>query len=86
MLVSAILFVVCPIGSAVAFNVRVTVIAIAPVDTIGPTVPYLMDAVFAALSFVLAITKIPQTLGIELEDLDDARVTTSRSPFGRPQL
>jgi len=36
----------------------------------GATAPYLMYAVFAALSFVFVLTKIPETKGIELEDMD----------------
>ncbi|HEY8719697.1 sugar porter family MFS transporter [Pengzhenrongella sp.] len=40
----------------------------------GPTVPYLMYAVFAALSFFFVLVKIPETKGVELEDMADVTV------------
>ncbi|SKC75308.1 sugar porter family MFS transporter [Krasilnikoviella flava] len=38
-------------------------------DTFGPAIPYLMYAVFAALSFFFVLGKIPETKGVELEDM-----------------
>jgi len=46
--------------------------------TFGPTVPYLMYALFAVLSFFFVLVKIPETKGIELEDMGKVGVTTSR--------
>ncbi|MFD6178241.1 MULTISPECIES: sugar porter family MFS transporter [unclassified Isoptericola] len=37
--------------------------------TFGPSIPYLMYAVFAALSFFFVLGKIPETKGVELEDM-----------------
>ncbi|MFI2105151.1 sugar porter family MFS transporter [Isoptericola sp. NPDC019693] len=38
-------------------------------DAFGPAIPYLMYAVFAALSFFFVLGKIPETKGVELEDM-----------------
>jgi SP family sugar:H+ symporter-like MFS transporter len=38
-------------------------------DTFGPAIPYLMYAIFAVLSFFFVLGKIPETKGIELEDM-----------------
>ncbi|MEL7977250.1 sugar porter family MFS transporter [Isoptericola sp. F-RaC21] len=38
-------------------------------DTFGPSVPYLMYCVFAVLSFFFVLGKIPETKGVELEDM-----------------
>ncbi|GAB3094103.1 sugar porter family MFS transporter [Isoptericola nanjingensis] len=38
-------------------------------DTFGPAIPYLMYAVFAVLSFFFVLGKIPETKGVELEDM-----------------
>ena len=46
-------------------------------DTFGPAVPYLMYAVFAALSFFFVLVKIPETKGVELEDM--AGITVNRA-------
>jgi MFS transporter, SP family, sugar:H+ symporter len=40
-------------------------------DTFGASVPYLMYAAFAALSFFFVFTKVPETKGVELEDMGD---------------
>ena len=40
----------------------------------GASIPYLMYAIFAALSFVFVFSKVPETKGIELEDMGDERV------------
>lgn len=40
----------------------------------GATAPYLMYAGFAALSFVFVLTKVPETKGVELEDMEGLRV------------
>ncbi|MFI2488335.1 sugar porter family MFS transporter [Promicromonospora kroppenstedtii] len=37
----------------------------------GASVPYLMYAAFAALSFFFVFTKVPETRGVELEDMGD---------------
>jgi sugar porter (SP) family MFS transporter len=37
----------------------------------GATGPYLMYAIFAALSFVFVLGKVPETKGVELEDMED---------------
>ncbi|MFE7503994.1 sugar porter family MFS transporter [Promicromonospora sp. NPDC057488] len=37
----------------------------------GASVPYLMYAAFAALSFFFVFTKVPETKGVELEDMGD---------------
>jgi len=42
--------------------------------TFGPSVPYLMYAVFAALSFFFVLIKIPETKGVELEDMGGVSV------------
>jgi sugar porter (SP) family MFS transporter len=52
-------------------------------DAFGASVPYLMYATFAALSFVFVLTKIPETKGVELEDMADVTrsgVTRSGGP------
>ena len=38
-------------------------------DTFGPAVPYLMYCIFAVLSFFFVLGKIPETKGVELEDM-----------------
>ncbi|MEU2199964.1 sugar porter family MFS transporter [Isoptericola sp. NPDC019482] len=38
-------------------------------DTFGPAIPYLMYCVFAVLSFFFVLGKIPETKGVELEDM-----------------
>ena len=37
----------------------------------GASIPYLMYAIFAALSFVFVLSKVPETKGVELEDMGD---------------
>jgi len=44
--------------------------------TFGPTVPYVLYAAFAGLSFFFVLVKIPETKGVELEDM--ARVKVHR--------
>ncbi|MFD2794385.1 sugar porter family MFS transporter [Promicromonospora vindobonensis] len=39
--------------------------------TFGASVPYLMYAAFAALSFFFVLTKVPETKGMELEDMGE---------------
>ena len=41
-------------------------------DAFGATVPYLMYAVFAALSFVFVLARVPETKGMQLEDMEGA--------------
>jgi len=43
-------------------------------DAFGATGPYLMYAIFAALSFVFVLWKVPETKGIQLEDMEDVKV------------
>ncbi|MBD5785302.1 sugar porter family MFS transporter [Cellulosimicrobium terreum] len=43
-------------------------------DTFGASVPYLMFAVFAALSFFFVLGKVPETKGVELEDMGNQSV------------
>jgi hypothetical protein len=40
-------------------------------DAFGASVPYLMYAIFAALSFVFVLTKVAETKGKELEDMGE---------------
>ncbi|MBD8078854.1 sugar porter family MFS transporter [Cellulosimicrobium arenosum] len=46
-------------------------------DTFGASVPYLMFAVFAALSFFFVLGKVPETKGVELEDMGNQPVRPS---------
>ena len=52
----------------------------------GAAIPYLMYAIFAALSFVFVLGKVPETKGVELEDMADeahvARRGTGTNPAG----
>ncbi|NMR19764.1 sugar porter family MFS transporter [Cellulomonas fimi] len=47
-------------------------------DAFGPTIPYLLYAIFAAISFVFVLRLIPETKGVELEDMGDVRVRRRR--------
>ncbi len=40
----------------------------------GPTVPYLLYASFAALSFFFVLAKVPETKGVQLEDMESLQV------------
>jgi SP family sugar:H+ symporter-like MFS transporter len=40
-------------------------------DAFGATGPYLMYAIFAGLSFFFVLSKVPETKGVELEDMED---------------
>lgn len=40
----------------------------------GASVPYFMYALFAALSFVFTLWRVPETKGVELEDMEGVRV------------
>ncbi len=44
----------------------------------GASIPYLMYAIFAALSFVFVLWKVPETKGVELEDMKGH--TAQRTP------
>ncbi|GAA1718447.1 sugar porter family MFS transporter [Isoptericola hypogeus] len=59
------------VGAAANWIANFTITLTFPpmLDTFGPTVPYLMYAIFAALSFFFVLGKIPETKGIELEDM-----------------
>ncbi|MCB7135234.1 sugar porter family MFS transporter [Cellulosimicrobium marinum] len=50
-------------------NFTVTIAFKPLLDAFGASVPYLAFAVFAALSFVFVLGKVPETKGIELEDM-----------------
>lgn len=50
-------------------NFLITVTFPPLLDTFGATGPYLMYAVFAGLSFVFVLGKVPETKGMELEDM-----------------
>lgn len=43
-------------------------------DRWGASVPYLMYATFALLSFVFVLTKVPETKGVQLEDMEGLKV------------
>jgi len=43
--------------------------------TFGASVPYFMYAAFAVLSFVFTLWRVPETKGVELEDMEGVRVT-----------
>ena len=47
-------------------------------DTFGASIPYLMYAIFAALSFLFMLWKVPETKGIELEDMEGVKVDRAR--------
>ncbi len=45
----------------------------------GASIPYLMYAIFfAALSFFFTLWKVPETKGIELEDMEGVKVDRAR--------
>jgi sugar porter (SP) family MFS transporter len=52
-------------------NFLITVTFPPLLDTFGATGPYLMYAVFAGLSFFFVLGKVPETKGVELEDMED---------------
>jgi SP family sugar:H+ symporter-like MFS transporter len=54
-------------------NFLITVTFPPLLDAFGASIPYLMYAIFAALSFVFVLTKIPETKGIELEDMENVK-------------
>lgn len=52
-------------------NFLITVSFPPMLDAFGATGPYLMYAIFAGLSFFFVLTKVPETKGVELEDMED---------------
>lgn len=48
-------------------------------DQFGATGPYLMYAIFAGLSFVFVLGKVPETKGLELEEMDELPPVRGRS-------
>ncbi|HEY0217182.1 MAG TPA: sugar porter family MFS transporter [Cellulomonas sp.] len=52
-------------------NFLITVTFPPMLDQFGATGPYLMYAVFAALSFFFVLGKVPETKGVELEDMEN---------------
>ncbi len=49
-------------------------------DQFGASIPYLMYAIFAALSFFFVFVRVPETKGVELEDMEDAAISVRRQP------
>ncbi len=47
-------------------------------DAFGASIPYLMYAIFATLSFFFTLWKVPETKGIELEDMEGVKVERGR--------
>ena len=47
-------------------------------DAFGAALPYLLYAVFAALSFAFTLVRVPETKGVELEDMENVRVERGR--------
>ena len=47
-------------------------------DTFGASIPYLLYAIFATLSFFFTLWKVPETKGIELEDMEGVKVDRTR--------
>ncbi|WP_273653732.1 sugar porter family MFS transporter [Cellulomonas fimi] len=43
-------------------------------DRFGASIPYLMYAIFAALSFFFTLFKVPETKGVQLEDMESVKV------------
>jgi sugar porter (SP) family MFS transporter len=52
-------------------NFLITVSFPPMLDQFGATGPYLMYAIFAALSFFFVLAKVPETKGVELEDMEN---------------
>ena len=59
-------------------NFAITVTFPPLLDKFGASIPYLMYAIFAALSFVFTLWKVPETKGVELEDMEGVKVDRSR--------
>lgn len=59
-------------------NFLITVTFPPLLDTFGASIPYLMYAIFAALSFLFTLWKVPETKGVELEDMEGVKVDRSR--------
>lgn len=59
-------------------NFLITVSFPPMLEAFGATGPYLMYAIFAALSFFFVLTKVPETKGIELEDMEGVSRTGRR--------
>ncbi|MBO3083396.1 sugar porter family MFS transporter [Cellulomonas fengjieae] len=47
-------------------------------EAFGASIPYLMYAIFAALSFFFTLWKVPETRGVELEDMEGVKVDRHR--------
>jgi SP family sugar:H+ symporter-like MFS transporter len=54
-------------------NFLITVTFPPLLDAFGASIPYLLYAIFAALSFAFVLTKIPETKGVELEDMEGVK-------------
>lgn len=48
-------------------------------NAFGASIPYLMYATFALLSFFFVLTKVPETKGVQLEDMEGLQVQRGRS-------
>jgi len=53
-------------------------------DRFGASIPYLMYAIFATLSFFFTLWKVPETKGIQLEDMEGVRVERNRRGSATP--
>lgn len=45
----------------------------------GPSVPYVLYAVFAAVSFVFVLVRVPETKGVQLEDMESLHTSRQES-------
>ncbi|MBO9555936.1 sugar porter family MFS transporter [Cellulomonas sp.] len=53
-------------------------------DRFGASIPYLMYAIFATLSFFFTLWKVPETKGVQLEDMESIRVERNRRGSATP--
>ncbi|MDM7854485.1 sugar porter family MFS transporter [Cellulomonas alba] len=49
-------------------------------DHFGAAIPYLMYTIFAVLSFFFTLWKVPETRGVELEDMEEVKAPERRTP------
>jgi len=59
-------------------NFAITISFPPMLDKFGASIPYLMYAIFATLSFFFTLWKVPETKGIELEDMEGVKVERTR--------
>jgi sugar porter (SP) family MFS transporter len=53
-------------------------------DRFGASIPYLMYAIFATLSFFFTLWKVPETKGVQLEDMEGVKVVRGRRDSATP--